>query len=117
MTPDPRELARGWVRSFDAATGKQNWAHEAATPMLAGLTPTAGDVLLTGDLNGDFMVINAGTGEVVYRFNTGGAIAGGISTYLVDGKQYVAVASGNSSRTVWGTTGAATVFVLGLPDK
>lgn len=117
MTPDPRESARGWVRSFDAATGRQKWAHRAATPMLAGLTPTAGDVLLTGDLNGDFMVMSAGTGEIVYRFNTGGAIAGGVSTYLVDGKQYVAVASGNSSRTVWGTTGGATVFVFGLPDK
>jgi alcohol dehydrogenase (cytochrome c) len=89
-----------WSRACTPPTGKQNWALEAATPMLAGLTPTGGDVLLTGDLNGDFLVMNAATGRVLYRFNTGGAIAGGVSTYLVDGKQYVAVASGNSSRTV-----------------
>lgn len=117
FTPDPPATAKGWVRSLDAATGKQNWVLEAGTPMLAGLTPTGGDVLLTGDLNGDFMVMNAATGRVLYRFNTGGAIAGGVSTYLVEGRQYVAVASGNSSRTVWGTTGAASVFVFGLPAK
>jgi len=116
-TPDPMGSAKGWVRSFDAATGKQNWVHEAATPMLAGLTPTSGGVLLTGNLNGDFIVMNARTGKDLYHFNTGGAIAGGVSTYLVDGKQYVAVASGNSSRTVWGTAGAASIFVFGLPDK
>jgi PQQ-dependent dehydrogenase (methanol/ethanol family) len=117
FAPDPREKARGWIRSFSAATGQQNWAHQTDTPMLAGVTPTGGDVLFTGDLNGDFLVMSESTGEVIYRFNTGGAIAGGVSTYLVEGKQYVAVASGNASRTTWGTSGAATVFVFGLPDK
>jgi alcohol dehydrogenase (cytochrome c) len=80
--------------------------------MLAGLTATAGDVLLTGDLNGDFLVLLASSGKVLYRFNTGGAIAGGVSTYEVHGKQYVAVASGNSSRVTWGSTGAATIFIF-----
>ena len=31
------------------------------------------------------------------------------------GKQLVAVTSGNSSRTIWETKGAATVLVFGLP--
>jgi len=61
------------------------------------------------------MVLRASNGTVLYRFNTGGAIAGGISTYLHGGKQYVAVASGNSSRVVWGTSGAATIFIFALP--
>jgi alcohol dehydrogenase (cytochrome c) len=116
FTPDPPASAKGWIRSFDAASGRPNWVYQATTPMLAGVTPTAGGVLLTGDLNGDFMVMNMDDGKVIYRFNTGGAIAGGVSTYLVNGKQHVAVASGNSSRTVWGTSGAATVFVFALPE-
>ena len=85
--------------------------------MLAGVTPTAGELLLTGDLAGDFIAMDSKNGKVLYRFNTGGAVAGGISTYLAGGKQYVAVASGNSSRTTWATTGAATIFIFALgPD-
>jgi len=115
MILDPIKEASGWIRSFDAATGRQRWSVKMETPMVAGLTATAGGVLLTGDLNGDFMVLRASNGTVLYRFNTGGAIAGGISTYLHGGKQYVAVASGNSSRVVWGTSGAATIFIFALP--
>jgi alcohol dehydrogenase (cytochrome c) len=111
---DPSTEAGGWIRRFDAASGEQQWALKTPTPMLAGLTATGGDVLLTGDLNGDFLVVQASSGKVLYRFNTGGAIAGGVSTYLARGRQYVAVASGNASRITWGTTGAATVFVFGL---
>jgi PQQ-dependent dehydrogenase (methanol/ethanol family) len=114
---DPVAQAGGWVRSFEAASGRQNWAYQSGTPMLAGVTPTAGELLLTGDLAGDFIAMDSKNGKVLYRFNTGGAVAGGISTYLAGGKQYVAVASGNSSRTTWATTGAATIFIFALgPD-
>jgi alcohol dehydrogenase (cytochrome c) len=115
-TFDGFDKAKGWVRSFDATNGKQLWAFQAATPMIAGVTPTAGGVLFTGDLDGDFLVFDAKTGKVLYRFNTGGGIAGGVTTYQVDGRQYVAVASGNASRSVWHTTGAATIVVFSLPE-
>jgi PQQ-dependent dehydrogenase (methanol/ethanol family) len=114
---DPVETANGWTRAIDATTGKTVWARKSSTPMVAGVTPTAGDVVLTGDLDGSFLVLDSHSGETLYRFNTGGAVAGGISTYLVDGKQYVAAAAGNSSRTVWKTTGAATVVVFGLAGQ
>jgi alcohol dehydrogenase (cytochrome c) len=52
-----------------------------------------------------------GAGDVLYRFNTGGAI-GGVITYEIGGEQYVAETSGNSSRTTWYTTEAAHVFVF-----
>jgi glucose dehydrogenase len=50
--------------------------------MVAGLTPTAGGVVFTGTTEGDFLALDAKSGEVLYRFNTGGAIAGAPSTYL-----------------------------------
>ena len=86
--------------------------YHSPTPMIAAVTPTAGDVVFTGDLNGNFLVLDSRTGDALYRFNTGGAIGGGVITYEVGGEQYVAVASGNSSRTTWYTTGAASVFVF-----
>jgi PQQ-dependent dehydrogenase (methanol/ethanol family) len=114
---DPVSTAKGWTRALDATTGKTVWSRQSATPMVAGVTPTAGDVILTGDLDGYFLVLDSRTGETLYRFNTGGAVAGGVSTYLIDGKQYVAAVSGNSSRTIWKTAGAATVVVFGLAGQ
>jgi len=114
---DPIANAKGWTRAIDATTGKQLWARQSTTPMVAGVTPTAGDVILTGDLDGSFLVLDSRSGDTLYKFNTGGAVAGGVSTYLAGGKQYVAAVSGNSSRTIWKSAGAATVVVFGLAGQ
>lgn len=118
-TFDPVKQARGWVRAFDAATAKPLWAVKMPTPMIAAVTPTAGGVLFTGDQNGDFLVMDSSSGNKLYSFRTGGAIAGGIVTYTAgpNKTQYVAAASGNASRSIWSTTGAASIFVFGLPNE
>jgi alcohol dehydrogenase (cytochrome c) len=113
-TWDPPEKARGFTYAVDAASGKLLWLRNSNTPMLAALTPTAGGVLFTGDLDGNFLVLASDTGRPLYTFNTGGAVAGAPSTFLAGGKQYVAMASGNSSRTHWGTTGSMTLVVFAL---
>jgi PQQ-dependent dehydrogenase (methanol/ethanol family) len=112
--PDPVETARGWTRALDSVTGQVRWSKQARTPMTAGVTSTAGGVVFTGEVGGDFIVLSAKDGSELYRFNTGGSIAGGISTYSVDGRQYVAVASGNASRMLWATAGAPTLVVFAL---
>jgi len=86
---------------------------DTATPMYAAITPTAGGVLFTGDLNGDFMVVNATSGAVIYRFDTGGPIAGGVVTYENKGKQYIAVASGNSGGSI-PLQGSSTIVIFAL---
>jgi len=114
MTPDPMESARGWIRGIDAATGEQRWVIQTGTPVLAATTPTAGGVVLTGTMGGEFLVLDERDGKTLYSFYTGGGIAGGISTYAVDGKQYVAVPTGSSSRG-WPAPGAATIMIFALP--
>jgi alcohol dehydrogenase (cytochrome c) len=84
--------------------------------MLAGLTTTASGLLLTGTGGGQMLVFDAKTGRQLYSFYTGGAIAGGVTTYSVGDKQLIAVESGNSSKTVWQNIGAAQVIIFGLPD-
>lgn len=114
---DPPETAFGTLRAFDAMSGAPAWVYQSPTPMLAAVTPTAGGVLFTGDLNGDFLAFDEASGKILYRFNTGGALAGGVVSYAVDGRQFVAVASGNASKT-WNSVGAATVVVFALsPDN
>ena len=95
--------------------------------MVAAVTTTAGDVLFSGELTGDFIALDARSGDVLYRFNTGGPMGGGIVTYAVNGKQYVAAASGSPSN-FWVETpgaglnapggkgsGAPTILVFALP--
>jgi alcohol dehydrogenase (cytochrome c) len=69
------------------------------------------------ELTGRFLALGVENGEVLYRFQTGGPIMGGVVSYEVDGKQHVAVASG-APLPRWarnGHVGAATIVVLALP--
>lgn len=112
---DPIEQVTGWTRGFDAATGAMKWTRHTEGPMVAGVTPTAGGVVFTGTPAGQFWGLDARTGDVLYEFNTGGALGGGISSYAVGGRQYLAVTSGSASKTIWKTSGAPTVIVFALP--
>jgi alcohol dehydrogenase (cytochrome c) len=111
-TNDPSSQWSGWINAVDPRTGKMAWRIHTPAPMYAALTPTAGNVLFTGDLNGNFLALNARSGRELYRFNTGGPIAGGVVTYQRKGRQYVAVASGSSGGSI-PLTGSATIVVFG----
>lgn len=111
-TNDPISKWSGWINAVDPTTGKMAWRIKRATPMYAALTPTAGGVLFTGDLDGNFLALDAKDGKTLYSFDTGGPIAGGVITYERNGKQYVAVASGHSGGSI-PLTGAATVVIFG----
>jgi len=112
---DPADRAQGWLTAIDAATGAVKWKYRSARPIVAAVTATAGNVVMTGELTGDFTILDAKTGAVLYRFNTGGPIGGGVVTYAVAGKQYVAVASGSPSNFwVDRNPGAPTIVVFAL---
>lgn len=114
VTPDPREQARGWLYAIDPATGKERWKEQWPTPLVAGITATKGGVLFTGDLDNHFLAIDASNGKTLYRFNTGGAVGGGVLSYAIDGKQYVATTSGVVSG-FFGGSGTSAVIVFALP--
>jgi len=112
---DPAEKARGWLTAIDASTGAVRWRYESAKPMLAAVTTTSGDLVFTGELSGDMIALDARSGKLLYRFNTGGPMNGGLVTYSINGKQYVAAMSGSASG-FWGAApGSSTVIVFSLP--
>jgi alcohol dehydrogenase (cytochrome c) len=110
----PVDSARGWVVAFDGDQGRVRWKFQAPAPIVAGVTPTAGGLLLTGDLSGNFYALDKANGKVLFTTKTGGAIAGGVVTYMVDGKQYVATSSGNVSRSTFQTTGSPRIVVMAV---
>jgi alcohol dehydrogenase (cytochrome c) len=91
---DPWSAARGRLTAFDASTGHEKWRYDAVKPMVGGVTATAGDVIFAGELTGDLLALDAGSGKVLLRLDLGGPAAGGVVTYSARGVQNVAVVSG-----------------------
>lgn len=115
FTWDPVDKSRGWLTAVKASTGEIAWRYQSSRPMLAAVTATSGNVLFTGELTGDFLVLDASHGSVVYRFNTGGPIVGGVISYAVGGKQYVAAVSGMAAAFWQASPGSETLIVFSLP--
>ena len=111
---EPVGESSGWLTAMDSETGAVRWKYHAEKPVIAGVTPTAGGVTITGDLAGNLLVFNSKTGELVHKAKTGGAMAGGVVTYELSGKQYVAFASGNISRNAFGDLGLPSVVIMAL---
>ena len=51
---------------------------------------------------------------MLHMTSTGGSIAGGVVTYMVNGRQYVATTSGNVSRLTFQTAGSPRVIVMAV---
>jgi alcohol dehydrogenase (cytochrome c) len=112
----PASKPKGRLTAIDASTGAIRWTYESKWPLVSAVTATAGNLVFTGELTGDFLALDARTGDVLFRFPTGGAIGGGVVTYELDGKQYVAVMSGRPSQFwTFDNPGAPTIFLFTLP--
>jgi len=109
--------AYGWVHSVDPDNGKIRWSYKADGPVVAGVTPTAGGVVFSGDMAGNFFALDSASGQVLYKTATGGAVAGGVISYALGGTQYVATTSGNVSRATFGGSGVPTLILYKLGGK
>lgn len=91
--PDP---GYGAIRAMDPRTGGWKWEFKTAGVSESGLLATSTDLLFSGSMEGQFFAIDATDGELLWRVQLGGRVASSPVTYLVDGVQYVSVASGDS---------------------
>jgi alcohol dehydrogenase (cytochrome c) len=89
----------GWLYSVDAHTGQVRWRYHASSPVLSGATPTAGGIVLSGESAGDLLVFDAADGTLLHKVPLAGSLGGGVITYAVGGRQYVATTAGNVSRS------------------
>ena len=87
----------GAVRAIDPATGAVRWEFTLGFPPQSGILTTASNVLFTGDRDGYFHALDARTGAPLWRFTIGGIPIMAPMTYAVNGRQFVAVASGAST--------------------
>ena len=59
---------------------------------------TAGDLVFHGDMNRRFRAFDASTGKKLWETVLGGNVSVSTMTYAVNGKQYVAVMTGNNPK-------------------
>lgn len=85
----------GAVRAMDPNTGRQKWEFKMADVIDSGILTTASNLLFVGGREGYFFALDARSGSMLWKANTGGQISAGPITYAVAGKQYVAVSAGN----------------------
>jgi alcohol dehydrogenase (cytochrome c) len=87
------------LRAFDPATGEKKWefmVSQTRTLFSSGALSTASGLLFTGASNKHFYALDARTGELLWKMSLAGAVSSGPISYSVGGRQYIAVAAGNT---------------------
>jgi PQQ-dependent dehydrogenase (methanol/ethanol family) len=91
--------ARKVLRAFNIDTGKAAWQIDMPGPVqanYAGVLTTAGGLVFFGESTGGFAAVDAATGKYLWHFETNHPMKASPMTYAVNGKQYVAIASGGN---------------------
>lgn len=86
----------GVIKAIEAATGKSRWDFRLVAPASGGVLSTASGLVFSGNREGNFFALDARSGQPLWHFQTGGMIVANPISFLVDGRQYVAIAAGAS---------------------
>ena len=85
------------IKALDPETGKTIWDYKINQGSLnSGVMATAGGILFAATREGALIALDAKTGKYLWRFQSGAAMAASPMGYAVDGKQFVAIASGGT---------------------
>jgi alcohol dehydrogenase (cytochrome c) len=95
----------GSISAFDG-NGDEKWRWRNDLPMCASVLATGGDLVFAGTPQGEFVAVDARTGDQLWKFQCGSGHHSSPTTYSVDGRQYIAVPVG------WG--GWAEGFLPGM---
>ena len=91
-------IGGSFLTAIDYKTGKVAWRHPYyGNGGGGGLLTTAGGLLFAGDGAGNLVAHDAATGKPLWNTRIGG-ITNAPQTYMLDGRQYVIAATGD---TLW----------------
>jgi|SRR5271165_1521927 len=115
------------IDAYDPVTGKRVWSMHYKYALLASMLATAGDLVFTGDPEGNFFALDAKTGNKLWSFQTGGGHRGSAISYSVNGRQYIATPTGwgsiagRSLVSIWPEADTfrpgSTLMVFALPEE
>jgi alcohol dehydrogenase (cytochrome c) len=119
----PADQFTGMMK-IDMATGEMKRIYSQAAPGNGSALTTAGHLLFWGDLDRRFRAFDPDTGKVLWQTIVGGPVMTSTITYAVNGKQYIAIFTGegqSGSRNVLDVAGikpvhgANALYVFALP--
>jgi PQQ-dependent dehydrogenase (methanol/ethanol family) len=96
----PAGLQRaGMLTAMDPTTNKVVWQKRTKYPIGggSGLLSTAGGLLFHGESDGNLVAYDIRNGDELWKFQTGAGANAPVSTFSVNGEQYVAVMSGGNA--------------------
>jgi alcohol dehydrogenase (cytochrome c) len=101
--PLAEERPRKYLRAIDPQSGRIVWEYEQAGPGSAwgGLLATASGLVFFESDDGSFSAVDAKKGALLWHFPLNARWHASPMTYMLDGKQYIAVAA-NSNIIVFG---------------
>jgi alcohol dehydrogenase (cytochrome c) len=95
-TPRAGSTLETWagLMKVDVATGAMTPIYRGQAPTQGAVLTTAGDLVFHGDVDQKFRAFDAESGKILWQATLGGTIQNSTITYAVNGKQYVAVLTG-----------------------
>jgi PQQ-dependent dehydrogenase (methanol/ethanol family) len=96
---DPSSPPEKYLRAIDIEKGRIAWEVPQVGPPesnYSGVLSTAGGLVFYGETGGSFAAVDAVSGKTLWHFNTGQEWRASPMTYLVNGRQHVAIAAGGN---------------------
>jgi len=91
---EAQEHQAGRVTAIEPLTGETKWKFPLYSSPWAGTLTTAGNLVFAGDEDGYLMALQAETGSLLWKVNTGSRLVTSPITYQIDGKQYLTMPAG-----------------------
>ena len=115
----------GGLAKINMETGEIQHIYKGRAPGNGAVLTTGGDLAFWGDLDGKFRAFDVASGKILWETTLGGSIDNSTITYSVNGKQYIAVMSGEGLLTGGLITQAGIsparrhneMYVFALPDQ
>ncbi len=108
----PSEKQWGRLAAVNIDTGKMAWKVDTDEPLIGGVLATAGGLVFNGEGNGWFRAFDAKTGKKLWEYQAGAGVNAPAVSYMVGGKQYVAVAAGGNTQLDFKRGNSVVVFAL-----
>jgi alcohol dehydrogenase (cytochrome c) len=97
LAQSPVSSAGTYLAAIDYRTGKLAWKHQYPGTGSGGngVLSTAGGLVFAGDISGSIVAYDAANGTVLWHSRIG-SVSNAPQTYMIDGRQHVLVASGDT---------------------